>query len=89
MYLEDFEDQVFSGEEHEFSSFTYRIAAIRNLGRFMRLPDSPFPSDENLDRVESLLSNWRMHLPASKKDSLDKDCRLDEMIFQAHMITHA
>ncbi|KAI1500432.1 N-terminal binuclear Zn cluster-containing/DNA binding domain-containing protein [Biscogniauxia marginata] len=89
MYLEDFDDQVFSGEERVFSSFAYRVASIRNLGRMMRLPPNPFPDDRNVDRIESLLSNWRMHLPESKRHSLNKDCQLDEMMFQAHMINHA
>ncbi|KAI0901567.1 hypothetical protein F4806DRAFT_5496 [Annulohypoxylon nitens] len=89
MYLEDFDDQIFSGEEREFSSFAYRVASIRNLGRMMRLPNGGFPNEENVNRIESLLSNWRMHLPPSKKDSLNKHCQLDEMMFQAHMINHA
>ncbi|KAK8026482.1 hypothetical protein PG991_003538 [Apiospora marii] len=89
MYLEDFDDQLFSGEEREFSSFAYRVASIRNLGRMMRLPDNVFPGDENVDRIEALLSNWRMHLPESKRDCLNKDGQLDEMMFQAHMINHA
>ncbi|KAI1213317.1 uncharacterized protein F4807DRAFT_470701 [Annulohypoxylon truncatum] len=89
MYLEDFDDQIFSGEEREFSSFAYRVASIRNLGRMMRLPNGGFPNEENVNRIESLLSNWRMHLPASKRDSLNKHCQLDEMMFQAHMINHA
>ncbi|RYP63671.1 hypothetical protein DL771_009159 [Monosporascus sp. 5C6A] len=89
MYMEDFEDRDFSGEEREFSSFTYRIAAIKNLGRMMRLPNSGFPSEDNIDKIESHLSNWRLHLPASKRNCLTEDCRLDEMMFQAHMIIHA
>ncbi|KAI2465332.1 hypothetical protein F4781DRAFT_438931 [Annulohypoxylon bovei var. microspora] len=89
MYLEDFDDQIFSGEEREFSSFAYRVASIRNLGRMMRLPNGGFPNEENVNRIESLLSNWRMHLPPSKKDSLNKNCQLDEMMFQAHMINNA
>ncbi|RYP20829.1 hypothetical protein DL765_002563 [Monosporascus sp. GIB2] len=89
MYMEDFDDQLFSGEEREFSSFTYRIAAIKNLGRMMRLPNNGFPSDDNIDRIESHLSNWRLHLPASKRNCLTEDCQLDEMMFQAHMIIHA
>lgn len=87
--MEDFDDQIFNGEDREFSSFTYRIAAIRNLGRMMRLPNSGFPSDENVDRIESHISNWRIHLPASKRNCLTEDCKLDEMMFQAHMIIHA
>ncbi|KAI4864246.1 hypothetical protein F4820DRAFT_449204 [Hypoxylon rubiginosum] len=89
MYLEDFDDQLFSGEEREFSSFAYRVASIRNLGRMMRMPNGGFPNEENVNRIESLLSNWRMHLPASKRNCLNKNCELDEMMFQAHMINHA
>ena len=89
MYMEDFDDQIFSGEERQFSSFAYRIAAIRIIGRLMRTPPIVFPQDENLEKIESLLSNWRMHLPASKRDDLTKNCQLDEMMFQAHFITHA
>ncbi|KAK3302445.1 uncharacterized protein B0T15DRAFT_487574 [Chaetomium strumarium] len=88
-YMEDFDDQDFSGEDREFSSFAYRIAAARNLGRMMRMPPVMFPGDENVNRVQSLLSNWRMHLPESKRDDLSKNCQLDEMMFQAHFITHA
>ncbi len=89
MYIEDFDDRIFNGEDREFSSFTYRIDAIRNLGRMMRLPNSGFPSDENVDRIESHLSNWRIHLPGTKRNCLTEDCKLDEMMFQAHMIIHA
>lgn len=89
MYLDDFDDQIFTGDEREFSSFAYRVAAIRNLGRMMRLPHSGLPTEDNVDKIETQLSNWRMHLPPSKKDSLNKNCQLDEMMFQAHMIIHA
>ncbi|CAK7232946.1 hypothetical protein SCUCBS95973_008429 [Sporothrix curviconia] len=88
-YIEDLEDQVFTGDDREFSSFAYRIAAARILGRMMRCPPILFPNDENLEKIESLLSNWRMHLPVSKRDDLNKHCQLDEMMFQAHFINHA
>ncbi|KAL2129911.1 hypothetical protein VTI74DRAFT_7154 [Chaetomium olivicolor] len=89
LYMEDFDDQTFSGEDREFSSFTYRIAAARNLGRMMRMPPVMFPGDENINRVQSLLSNWRIHLPDTKRDDVSKNCQLDEMMFQAHFITYA
>ena len=88
-YVEDFDDQIFSGEDIDFSSFAYRIAAARILGKFMRTPPILFPDDENLEKIESLLSNWRMHLPPSKRDDLTKTCQLDEMMFQAHFMNHA
>lgn len=89
MYLEDLEDREFSGEDREFSSFAYRIAAARTLGKFMRVPPIFGPEDENIAKIEAMLTNWRMHLPAAKRDSLDKNLALDEMMFQAHMMTHA
>ncbi|PSR94386.1 hypothetical protein BD289DRAFT_363432 [Coniella lustricola] len=89
MYLEDFDDQLFSGEDRPFSSFAYRIAAIRNLGRFMRCPPIMFPQDENLTKLDAHLTNWRLHLPPSKRDPIDKNCAPDEMLFQAHFITTA
>lgn len=89
MYLEDFDDQLFSGEDRPFSSFAYRIAAARILGRFMRSPTSGFLGDENVTKIESLLTNWRIHLPDSKRYNINKNCQLDEMMFQAHFVIHA
>ena len=88
-YMEDFEDQIFSGEDREFSSFAYRIAAIKNWGLMMRLPANVFPNENGIDRIQNSLSNWRLHLPDSKRDDVDGNGRLDEMMFQAHFIIHA
>jgi hypothetical protein len=55
----------------------------------MRTPPILFPDDENLEKIENLLSNWRMHLPTAKRHDLTKNCQLDEMMFQAHFINHA
>jgi hypothetical protein len=46
--------------------------------------------DENaISRVDAHLVNWKLHLPESKKKFISGDGQLDEMIFQAHMITAA
>jgi hypothetical protein len=87
--MEDFDDQTFLDDDREFSSFTYRIAAARNLGRLMRMAQPQFPDQEEIDRLQSHLTNWRIHLPDSKRDDLSKSCQLDEMMFQAHFIIHA
>ncbi|KAG5922101.1 hypothetical protein E4U42_005600 [Claviceps africana] len=89
LYLEDLEDQDFSGEDREFSSFAYRILCGRNLGKFMRTPPILGPDDENLAKIETLLTNWRLHLPPAKRDALQKNGKLDEMMFQAHMMNQA
>jgi hypothetical protein len=89
MFMEDFDDQLFSGEDRPFSSFAYRVAAIRNLGRMMRCGPIMFPEDENLAKIEAHLTNWRLHLPPGKRDPVDKNCLHDEMMFQGHFITTA
>ncbi|KAM3427126.1 hypothetical protein NHJ13734_009107 [Beauveria thailandica] len=89
MSLSDLENMEFSGHDRVFSSFAYRVLCGRNLGRFMRTPPLQGPDDENIARIEALLTNWRLHLPQNKKDSLQKNGMLDEMMFQAHMIMHA
>ncbi len=48
------------------------------------MPDGPM-----VDRVDAHLVNWRLHLPESKKELINSDGQLDEMLFQAHMITQA
>ncbi|KAF4965243.1 hypothetical protein FSARC_6962 [Fusarium sarcochroum] len=89
MTLEDMEDSGFSGMNHEFSSFAYRIQCAQNLGKLLRIPPVSGPDDENISHIETLLTNWRLHLPKLKRDALYNYGYLDEMMFQAHMIAHA
>ncbi|KAI9056079.1 hypothetical protein LZ554_001008 [Drepanopeziza brunnea f. sp. 'monogermtubi'] len=87
--IQDFDDESFDGRDFSYSSFAYRIAAIRNLGRVLR-SQANLPSDEpGMDRVDAHLVNWRLHLPDSKKTVVSPEGQLDEMLFQAHMITEA
>lgn len=55
----------------------------------MRLSPIQGPNDENLTRVETSLTNWRLHLPISKKDAIRSDGKPDEMMFQALMMFNA
>lgn len=55
----------------------------------MRMPPLQGPDDDNIARIEALLTNWRLHLPQGKTDALQKNGMLDEMMFQAHMMVHA
>ncbi|KPM46268.1 hypothetical protein AK830_g284 [Neonectria ditissima] len=86
-YLEEMDSSHFNGNR-EFSSFAYRIQCARNLGKLMRLPISR-AKDKNMVVIETLLTNWQLHLPASKRQTLYKDGELDEMMFQAFMMAYA
>ena len=79
------------GRDFNYSSFTYRIAAIRNLGRVLASPARQIlvADEAAIDRVDAYLVNWRLHLPESKKTAITNEGQLDEMLFQAHMISEA
>lgn len=87
--LEDFDDESFDGRDFQYSSFTYRIAAIRNLGRVLASSALMLPDEPTIDRIDAHLVNWRLHLPDTKKDFINGEGQLDEMMFQAHMIIEA
>ena len=61
------------------------------MGKVMRASPIPSAQDPNLARIEAFLTNWKLHLPASKRDTvLDPSTgQVDEMLFQAHMMHHA
>lgn len=87
--LEDLDERDFTDDDHEFSSFAYRILSTRNLGRYLRTQPITNPQDENITRLETLLTNWRLNLPRSKRTAIDTQGRVDEMMFQGFMINYA
>lgn len=85
--LHEYDESAFAPEEIIFSSFTYLIDAIRNLGRVFEVArlDSQFEYHA-VDVVDTYLANWRLHLPASKLQIVNNDGVIDEVLFQAHMV---
>jgi hypothetical protein len=85
--LQDYDDCAFAAEEINFSSFTYLIDAIRILGKVFEVSrlDAQFEYHA-VDVVDSYLVNWRLHLPASKLEIVNNAGRIDEVLFQAHMV---
>ncbi|RDW72077.1 hypothetical protein BP5796_08111 [Coleophoma crateriformis] len=87
--LQELDDDCFTADDFTFSSFAYRITAMRNTGRVMKLGDLRFVDEATVDRADAYLVNWKMHLPATKKTFITNDRKVDEMLFQAHMIVEA
>jgi len=87
--MQDFDDESFDGQEFIYSSFTYRIAALRNLGRVLASRKLATQDEATINRVDAYLVNWKLHLPESKKTIINSEGHLDEILFQAHMITEA
>jgi len=85
--LQDYDDSAFLPTLPVFSSFTYLIDAIRNLGKVFECArlDSTFEYHA-VNVVDGYLCNWRLHLPPSKLDIVNNDGHVDEVLFQAHMV---
>ncbi|KAK8147673.1 hypothetical protein G3M48_001236 [Beauveria asiatica] len=86
--LEDLSDRDLSIERCDFSSFSYRVLSVQNLGKVIQHYEAAEVDANVHAQLEVLLSSWRHNLPASKRDSLQRDGRPDEMMFQAHMLNH-
>jgi hypothetical protein len=62
---------------------------MRNLGRVLSSGLMTIADDVIIDRLDAYLVTWKLHLPDSKKEFINHEGQLDEMLFQAHMITEA
>src|SRR5690606_32511625 len=52
-------------------------------------PQPGEPPDLRADAADTSLVNWALHLPEAKKELVGKDRKIDEMLFQAHMVVYA
>lgn len=86
--ITSFDKRIFLDAESRFSSFTYRIEAVRILMRIVSLNNSSEQHPDNLQAVQNALVGWKSHLPSNKVDTVDMYGEEDEMLFQAHSIIH-
>lgn len=87
--LQEFDDRYFALETTVFSSFAYRVDAVRILGQVLAVGQGGDPEDPRADAADASLVNWGLHLPECKKELIGEDRRVDEMLFQAHMVVYA
>lgn len=84
--LADFDRRLFADEEVQFSSFCYRIEAVRILSRVIAVAQTDEVHEDQIQAVDNALAGWVHHLPATKLDMINNFGEVDEMLFQAHMI---
>jgi len=84
--LTQFDQRLFSHEELPFSSYCYRIEAVRILARVLALTGSQEVHHDEVQAVDNALSGWAHHLPPAKVDIVNAFGEVDELLFQAHMI---
>ncbi|KAL1962606.1 hypothetical protein VTN77DRAFT_9320 [Rasamsonia byssochlamydoides] len=87
--LEDLRQNWSTQNGKQFSSFAYRIEAVRILGMVLALgQSSELDSELQAETVDACLAGWFLHLPASRREPLLSNGRVDEMLFQAQMIIY-
>ncbi len=72
-----------------FSSATYRIDAVRIVHRVLSATRAVPVDVSALDLADTHLANWGLHLPDCKKKIINRDGKVDEVLFEAHMIISA
>lgn len=86
--MEQLTNRVFESDDVQFSSFCYRIEAVRLLGQVLSVSTRGSQMQEEAEAASYALSSWAHHLPPAKTELLDYHGELDEMMFQAHMIVN-
>ncbi|KAI5796685.1 hypothetical protein FPQ18DRAFT_255787 [Pyronema domesticum] len=91
--LQEFDDRYFADDSTVFSSYAYRVEAIRILGQVLSVNmggTGGAPDETRADAADASLANWGLHLPDAKKELVNGGARrVDEMLFQAHMVYNA
>jgi hypothetical protein len=87
--LQGFDERHFAEDTTVFSSFAYRVDAVRILGQVLAAGQGNDPEDPRAEAADASLVNWGLHLPECKKELIGEDRKVDEMLFQAHMVIYA
>jgi Fungal specific transcription factor domain len=86
--IAQFDDRPFADDEISFSSFAYRIEAVRILGRVVLLGQMTQSHQEQIEAIDAKIASWFHHLPEAKAELMRPDGTADEMMFQAIMIVN-
>jgi Fungal specific transcription factor domain len=85
----DLQNRVFAEEHYPWSSFAYEVEAVRIMHNVLqsRTHDQRF-NDADVESLDASLSGFQLSLPHSKRDLAERDGKIDEVLFTAHMIVH-
>jgi hypothetical protein len=85
----DLQNRAFAEDNHYWSSFAYEVEAVRIMHNVLqsRAPDQRF-NDADVEALDASLSSFQFLLPPSKRDLAERDGKIDEVLFAAHMIVH-
>ncbi|KAJ5557308.1 hypothetical protein N7494_001223 [Penicillium frequentans] len=84
--IAQFNNRFFDDDERDFSSYAYRIEAVRVLGEVVATQDMEKGQQERVEAIDARIASWFHHLPDSKAELIRPDGSIDEIMFQATMI---
>ncbi|KAI9892613.1 MAG: hypothetical protein M1814_001306 [Vezdaea aestivalis] len=87
--LADISAVQFSDKSIAFSSFAYRIDAVRILGDVLAVSSSDNTDPNLLRAADASIANWFIQLPSSKREPIDNGGQCDEMLFEANLVINA
>lgn len=86
--IAQFDERVFADDERDFSSYSYRIEAVRILGRVVAIQNMVEGQQDHVEAIDARIASWFHHLPESKSELMRPDGSVDEIMFQATMIVN-
>ncbi|KAK4501255.1 hypothetical protein PRZ48_007062 [Zasmidium cellare] len=86
--LDQFDMRLFSDEELQFSSFCYRIDAVRILSRVIAVSTTNEAHADAIQAIDNAIAGWKFHLPNDKATIVNHAGELDQMLFQATLFIH-
>lgn len=83
MSVSQFDARLFSDEESSFSSFSYRIEAIRILARVMAVSGTNEVHADGIQAIDNAIASFKHHLPNDRAGIIDPSGDGDQLMFQA------
>ncbi|CZT21372.1 related to C6 transcription factor [Ramularia collo-cygni] len=81
--LTQFDARLFADEDYCFSSFCYRIEAIRILSRVIAVSGANEAHADGIQAIDNAIASFKHHIPNDKAAIIDRSGECDQMMFQA------
>lgn len=84
--LAQFDARIYDEEERKFSSFAYRIDAVRILARVLPVAWTHQVHRDHVQAIDNAIAAWWCYLPPGQGNDSGDLSDGDEMLFQARML---
>ncbi|EMC96897.1 hypothetical protein BAUCODRAFT_42445, partial [Baudoinia panamericana UAMH 10762] len=81
---QQFRERLFADDDQQYSSYCYRIEAMRIISRVLLVASSCDAHPDGVQAVDNAIAGWRHHLSDNKAGILDELGEVDQLMFQAH-----